>query len=50
VLERVPMAGSRQHHYRIREGGWTQIVQGRMGIVAFVRGVAEQGLDMLNAS
>lgn len=47
VLERVPVAGSRQHHYRILEGGWTQIVQGRMGIVTFVRGVAQRGLDLL---
>jgi biotin operon repressor len=47
VLERVPVAGSRQHHYRILEGGWTQIVQGRMGMVTFVRGVAQRGLDLL---
>jgi hypothetical protein len=47
VLERVPVAGSRQHHYRILEGGWAQIIQGRMGIVTFVRGVAQRGLELL---
>jgi MarR family len=47
LIEQIPVAGSRQHHYQIKAGGWTQIVQARMGMVAFVRGVARQGLDLL---
>jgi DNA-binding transcriptional ArsR family regulator len=47
LIERVPVAGSRQHHYRIRSGGWPQIVQASMGTVTFVRGVAQRGLDLL---
>jgi hypothetical protein len=47
VHERVPAGGSRQHHYRIRSGGWTQIVQASMATVTFVRRVAERGLELL---
>jgi DNA-binding transcriptional regulator GbsR (MarR family) len=29
VVERVPMPGSRQHHYRLKPGGWAQIMRAR---------------------
>lgn len=29
MVERVPIPGSRQHHYRLRSGGWAQIMRSR---------------------
>jgi hypothetical protein len=30
MVERVPVAGSRQHHYQLRSGGWSQILRARV--------------------
>lgn len=31
LVERVPVPGSRQHHYQLRSGGWAQILRSRVG-------------------
>ena len=46
-VERVPVAGSRQHHYRLTAGGWPRIVQARMGFVEMGRELAEYGMRTL---
>ena len=30
MIERVPVPGSRQHHYEFRSGGWAQIMRARV--------------------
>jgi DNA-binding MarR family transcriptional regulator len=30
MIERVPVSGSRQHHYEFRSGGWAQIMRARV--------------------
>ena len=30
MVERVPFSGSRQHHYQVRSGGWSQILRARV--------------------
>jgi DNA-binding transcriptional regulator GbsR (MarR family) len=47
MVERVPVAGSRQHHYRLMAGGWTQILTSRMGRLRPASEAAEYGLSIV---
>jgi DNA-binding transcriptional regulator GbsR (MarR family) len=44
MVERVPVPGTRQHHYQLRSGGWTQVMQARFSRVAPVTAAAEEML------
>jgi DNA-binding transcriptional regulator GbsR (MarR family) len=44
IVERVPVSGSRQHHYQLRSGGWAQIMQSRVARLAPGAAAAEYGL------
>src|SRR5688572_9312525 len=43
MVERVHVPGTRQHHYKIRTGGWTQIMQARVGRLGPGADAAEYG-------
>ncbi|MCW6004417.1 MarR family transcriptional regulator [Micromonospora sp. CPCC 205371] len=48
IVERAPVSGTRQHHYRLRPGGWAQVMRaravlGRVGVDA-----AEYGLAVID--
>jgi len=47
MVERVPVAGSRQHHYRLRPGGWAQILRARVGRLRPGIEAAEFGLSVI---
>jgi DNA-binding transcriptional regulator GbsR (MarR family) len=42
MVERVPVPGSRQHHYRLRGGGWTQVLRARLGRMAPIVAAADE--------
>lgn len=44
MVERVPVAGSRQHHYQLRSGGWAQILLARVARLAPGAAAADYGL------
>ena len=44
VVERVPVSDSRQHHYRITEGGWAQIIRRRSRFARVAVEAADVGL------
>ena len=44
MVERVHVPGTRQHHYKIRTGGWTQIMRARVGRLGPGADAAEYGL------
>jgi DNA-binding MarR family transcriptional regulator len=53
LVERMPVPGSRQHHYQLRSGGWTQILRSRVdrlrpGIEAAEFGLSIVGNDRPN--
>ena len=50
MVERVPVPGSRQHHYQLKSGGWAQIMRARVarlkpGIEAAKFGLSIVGED-----
>jgi DNA-binding transcriptional regulator GbsR (MarR family) len=50
MVERVPVHGTRQHHYQIRAGGWALILRARLarlgpGMEAAAYGLANIGSD-----
>jgi DNA-binding transcriptional regulator GbsR (MarR family) len=50
MVERVPVHGTRQHHYQIRSGGWALILRARLarlgpGMEAAAYGLANIGSD-----
>src|SRR5262245_8851973 len=44
MVERVPVPGSRQHHYQLRSGGWAQVLRGRVARLASGEAAADFGL------
>lgn len=44
MVERVHVSGSRQHHYRLRSGGWSQILRSRVARLGPGAEAAEFGL------
>jgi DNA-binding transcriptional regulator GbsR (MarR family) len=49
LVERVPVPGSRQHHYRLRAGGWAQILRSRVARLQPGIEAAEFGLSIIGA-
>jgi DNA-binding transcriptional regulator GbsR (MarR family) len=49
MVERVPLHGTRQHHYQIRTGGWAQILRARMGRLRPGVAAADYGLANIGA-
>jgi hypothetical protein len=47
MVERVPVAGSRQHHYQHKSGGWSQILRGRVARLRPGSDAAEYGLTIV---
>ncbi|WP_324802275.1 hypothetical protein [Stackebrandtia sp.] len=48
TVERVPVAGSRQHYYQMAGGGsWVEIVRSRWEHIQLARRLAEDGLALL---
>ena len=47
MVERVPVPGTRQHHYQLRSGGWAQIMRGRVARLAPGAAAADYGLANL---
>jgi hypothetical protein len=47
MVERFPMPGSRQHHYQLRSGGWTQVIRGRVDRLQLGVDAAEYGLSVI---
>jgi DNA-binding transcriptional regulator GbsR (MarR family) len=44
MVERVPVPGTRQHHYQLRSGGWTQVIRARFSRVAPVIAAVDEML------
>jgi DNA-binding transcriptional regulator GbsR (MarR family) len=44
MVERVPVPGTRQHHYQLRGGGWTQILRSRFARMASIVAAADEML------
>ena len=47
LIERASIPGQRRDVYRIREGGWGEIMQARMQGLIRMRRLARRGLDLL---
>jgi DNA-binding transcriptional regulator GbsR (MarR family) len=47
MVERAPAPGSRQHHYRLTPGGWTQILRARLPRLQVGVEAAEYGLKLV---
>jgi DNA-binding MarR family transcriptional regulator len=47
MVERAPVNAPREHHYRLREGGWSQIMNGRFARMSTGVAAAEYGLANL---
>jgi DNA-binding MarR family transcriptional regulator len=47
MVQRVPVAGSRQHHYQLKPGGWAQILRARVGRLKAGADAAEYGLSVI---
>ena len=47
MLERYHIRGSRQAHFRIRPGLWTEALRQKMTILSSMRVMAEQGLELV---
>ncbi|MGN9913908.1 GbsR/MarR family transcriptional regulator [Phytohabitans sp. LJ34] len=47
LVERVPMPGSRQHHYQLKPGGWAQILRARVARLRPGIEAAEFGLSIV---
>lgn len=49
VVERHPVAGTRQHYYRLAGGGnWIQIMRARWEFITMGREITEHGLSLLS--
>jgi DNA-binding transcriptional regulator GbsR (MarR family) len=44
MVERVPVPGTRQHHYQLRGGGWTQVLRNRFTRMAPIVAAADEML------
>lgn len=44
MVERVPVPGTRQHHYQLRSGGWTQVLRNRFARMAPIVAAADEML------
>ena len=44
MVERVPVPGSRQHHYQLKSGGWAQVLRDRVARLGPGAAAAEYGL------
>jgi DNA-binding transcriptional regulator GbsR (MarR family) len=44
MVERVPVPGTRQHHYQLRGGGWTQVLRNRFARMAPIVAAADEML------
>ena len=49
VVERVPVAGTRQHHYQVTDGGWAQIIRRRSRFAHFAIEAADAGLKAIGS-
>jgi len=47
LVERVPVPGSRQHHYQLKSGGWAQILRARVARLKPGIEAAEFGLSIV---
>jgi DNA-binding transcriptional regulator GbsR (MarR family) len=47
MVERVPVPGSRQHHYQLKSGGWAQIMRARVARLRPGIEAAEFGLSIV---
>jgi DNA-binding transcriptional regulator GbsR (MarR family) len=47
MVERVPTPGSRQHHYRLKPGGWAQILRSRVARLQPGVDAAKFGLSII---
>ncbi len=47
IVERAPVPGSREHHYRLTPGGWAQILRSRLGRLGVGVAAAEYGLSVV---
>lgn len=47
MVQRVPVPGSRQHHYRLLPGGWAQILRARVARLTPGAEAAEFGLSIV---
>jgi len=47
IVERVPVSGTRQHHYRVTEGGFAQVIERRSNLTRFAVDAAEFGLTVV---
>jgi DNA-binding transcriptional regulator GbsR (MarR family) len=45
MVERVPVPGTRQHHYQLRGGGWTQVLRTRFVRMAPIVAAADEMLS-----
>lgn len=48
LVERVSFPGQRRAYYRLRENGWSAIMERRMSSMSVIRRLAERGLDLLS--
>lgn len=48
MVERVPVPGSRQHHYRLKPGGWAQVLRARVARLRPGIEAAEFGLSIVD--
>jgi DNA-binding transcriptional regulator GbsR (MarR family) len=48
MVERVPVPGTRQHHYQLRSGGWTQVLRSRFTQVDPVIVAADEMLGQVD--
>lgn len=48
LVERVPVPGSRQHHYQLKPGGWAQIMRARVARLRPGIEAAEFGLSIVD--
>ncbi len=49
LVERYRMRGSRQAHYRIVKGSWTDILNRKFAATSYIREVTEQALEMVKS-
>lgn len=47
LIERVPVARTRQHHYQVRPGGWAQILRARVARLRPAGDAAAYGLSVV---
>lgn len=47
MVERHPVAGTRQHYYRLAGGGWVDILRSRWEFIPLGRRISEDGLALV---